>query len=224
MLDTIIDASTTGMSVKTALICTGTSIGLGIIISLFYMFRSKYTKSYIITLALLPALTQIVITLVNGNLGTGLAIMGAFSLVRFRSLPGDSKHILGVFYAMSIGLATGMGYITFAVLCTFIIGIMMIILEVIPFAEKGMNDSTLRIVIPEDADYDELFSEILKKYTKKCNLERVRTVNMGTMYEVNYRIVMKNEKQLKDMMDEIRVRNGNLTVNFFKVAEAVGEL
>jgi len=211
MFDTVID-SVNGLDLISALICTGVSILLGFIISLIYISQSNYTKSYVATLVLLPALVQIVIMMVNGNIGTGVAVLGTFSLVRFRSVPGSSKEISMILFAMGIGLATGMGYIGFAVLMTVIICIAFYVLYRTKFGEQETLERHLKITIPENLDYSEIFDDVFELYTRKNELEKVKTVNLGSMYELVYSIILKDIKNEKMMIDEIRCRNGNLNI------------
>ncbi|MBS5897960.1 MAG: DUF4956 domain-containing protein, partial [Prevotella histicola] len=167
---------------------------------------------FTISLVILPGLIQVVIMMVNGNLGTSVAALGAFSLVRFRSVPGNSKEICSVFFSMAIGLATGMGYITFAVLITIIIGLVLLILFKTSFGEKSLHSKELKITIPENLDYTEIFEDIFSNFASRISLERVKTTNLGSMYELQYSIVFKNDKLEKEFIDEIRCRNGNLPV------------
>lgn len=169
-------------------------------------------KSFVMTLVLLPPLVQLVIMMVNGNLGTSVAVLGTFSLVRFRSVAGSSKEIACIFFAMAIGLATGMGFLTFAVMMVVVIGLAFILLEKTKFGEPKANEKDLKISIAENLDYTEIFEDIFKIYTKKCKLERVKTTNLGSMYELDYHIVLKDAAKEKEMIDAIRCRNGNLTI------------
>lgn len=213
MFTTIIDTATTGqMTISTALICTFVSLILGLVIALVYMAHGTYSKNFVITLALLPAMVQIVIMLVNGNLGTSVAVLGAFSLIRFRSVPGSSREISSIFFSMAVGLATGTGYVVFAAVITIIISLVMLILCRSPFGEHKLLDKELRITIPENLDYSEIFDDIFSAYTKKVSLERVKTTNLGSMYELSYYIVLKRAEDEKALIDAIRCRNGNLTV------------
>lgn len=213
MFTTIIDTATTGqMTISTALICTFVSLILGLVIALVYMAHGTYSKNFVITLALLPAMVQIVIMLVNGNLGTSVAVLGAFSLIRFRSVPGSSREISSIFFSMAVGLATGTGYVVFAAVITIIISLVMLILCRSPFGEHNPLDKELRITIPENLDYSEIFDDIFSAYTKKVSLERVKTTNLGSMYELSYHIVLKRAEDEKALIDAIRCRNGNLTV------------
>lgn len=212
MFTSIID-TTGNMTIEAAFICTAVSLILGVLIAVIYMAQgSRYSKNYVITLALLPALVQVVIMLVNGNLGTGVAIMGAFSLVRFRSLPGSAKEICGIFFSMVIGLATGMGYLTYAAVITVIIGLALLLLSKTHFGEMKTVGKTLKITIPESLDYTDVFDDVMEQYTKSCSLEKVKTTNMGSMYELQYSIELQDVAKEKQFIDELRTRNGNLTI------------
>lgn len=212
MLTSVLENVTSSLSVETSLLCTLVSVVLGLVLAVIFMTQGSYTKSYIITLALLPALVQTVILLVNGNLGTGIAVMGAFGLVRFRSMPGTSREISGIFFAMVVGLAAGMGYLTYAALITFIIGTVVILLNKSSFGEFKIHMKDLKITIPENLDYTDIFDDIFDGYTDKHILNRVKTTNMGSMYELQYNIQLKDGKSEKEFIDKLRCRNGNLTI------------
>ncbi len=201
-----------GLTFTQGLVCSGVSIILGLIIAYVYMFRGSYSKNFVITLALLPVLVQIIIVMVNGNLGTSVAVLGAFGLIRFRSVPGSSKEIISIFFAMAIGLATGMGYITYAVLATAVVSVLLLVLSASGFGEKKDSEKELKITIPENLDYNDIFNDIFEHYTAKVSLERVKTVNLGSMYELVYFITFKDPSKEKALIDDIRCRNGNLTV------------
>lgn len=173
---------------------------------------SKYNKNFLITIATLTLLVTMVIVMVNGNLGTSVAILGAFSLVRIRSVPGTSKQILSVFFAMTIGLATGMGHLIFAILITLIGCFVLIGLHKIKLFDQNLQEKILKITIPEDFDYQEVFDDIFEKYTKKVVLEMVKTINMGSLFDLSYRIVLKKDVNEKEFIDELRIRNGNLKI------------
>ena len=222
MLDNIITNST-NMTVST-LLCLGASLALGIIIALVHMYRGNYTKSFVITLALLPAMVQTVILLVNGNLGVGVAVMGTFSLVRFRSVPGNASEISSIFFAMAVGLACGMGYIVYAASFTVIIGAAMMLYKILKFGEGAAAQRSLKIVIPEDLDYSELFDDLFAEYTKKFTLERVHTTNLGSLFELKYTVVLKDTRKEKEMIHKIRVRNGNLNIICSRTADGKEEL
>ena len=196
----------------TMLIATGSSLVLGIAIALMYMYKSSYSKSFTVTLALLPSIVMAVITLVNGNLGTGLAVMGAFSLVRFRSIPGSAREIGFIFFAMAVGLATGMSYIAYAFVFTLIVGLASIILYSTKFGEKKFTSKSMKITIPENLEYTGLFDDLFGEYTNSHKLMRVKTTNMGSLYQLTYDIEMKKSSLEKEFIDKIRCRNGNLDI------------
>ncbi len=212
MFTSVIDTSSGSVSVESALLCTGAALILGILIAVVYMVDNHYTKNFVITLALLPALVQIVILIVNGNLGASVAVLGTFSLVRFRSAPGTSKEIMNVFFAMAVGLACGMGQLVFAAIVTVIISLVMLILTKSRFGEKRGDWKHLKIVIPENLDYNDIFDDIFENYASKVSLDKVKTINLGSMYELNYHIILKDVRKEKEMIDEIRCRNGNLSI------------
>lgn len=200
------------ISLRTFILCTLTSLILGIISAFAVMIKNNKNKSMALTLALLPTITQIVIMMVNGNVGAGVAVAGAFSLVRYRSNPGTASEILIIFFSMSIGLITGMGYIWLAALYTIIILGVYILLNVVGFGVERTHGKELKITIPESLNYTSIFDDIFEKYTKSHELLRVRTTNMGSLYQLYYHIELIDEAQEKDMIDEIRCRNGNLDI------------
>ncbi len=201
-----------GMTTQTLLICVGVALMMGLLISVVYMLSGTYTKSYVVSLVVLPVIVQTVIMLVNGNLGVGIAVMGAFNLVRFRSIPGNSREITGIFFAMIIGLATGMGYIFYAVLIGVIVSIFMVIMGKTKFGEDQRGKKILRILIPDDLDYTTVFDEVLDQYTSFCQLEQVRTTNLGSMFDIYYTVILKDLKDEKKFLDDLRCRNGNLSI------------
>lgn len=211
MLESIL-TSQTQLSIINLLICSATSLILGIVIALVHMYKSKYTKNFIITLALLPILVQSVILMVNGNLGTSIAIVGAFSLVRFRSLPGTSKEILSVFFAMATGLATGMGQIVFAIIITLLVSLTLILLTKLKFGNVNEKLKILKINIPDNLDYTEVFDDVFKKYLTEYTINKVKTVNLGSLFEITYTIILKKDINEKEFLDELRLRNSNLKI------------
>lgn len=222
MLDSLL-TPTTGITLGQVALCTLASLVAGVIIALVYMFKSRYTKNFVVTLTLMPAIVQAVILLVNGNLGVGIAVMGAFSLVRFRSVPGTAREISSIFFAMAVGLATGMGYLGFAALFTAVISLAMLIFSALRFGERG-EIMRLRITLPEDVDYTDLFDDIFKAYTDSSTLERVRTTNLGSLFEITYHIKLKDAAQQKPFIDQLRTRNGNLAIALGRLAEGRDEL
>lgn len=213
MLDSLFSSITAnGVNIENFLICIVASIALGLIIAFGYMYKNKYSKSFVITLALLPAIVQVVIMLVNGNIGTGVAVMGAFSLIRFRSIPGSAKEIGIIFLAMAVGLAVGMGFVAIAVVFTVIITLVLILFTVTKFGESRKAIKELKITIPENLNYNGLFDDIFDEYTSSKKLVCVKTTNMGSLYQLMYNIEERDESREKDMIDAIRCRNGNLDI------------
>lgn len=196
------------------LICICVSLIVGLILAGAYMYRSRYTKSFVVTLALLPTVVCVVIMMVNGNVGTGVAVAGAFSLVRFRSVPGTAKEITGLFLAMSVGLVVGMGYLGFAVLFAVILSAVCMLYSRLDFGaqKNGERYKTLRITMPEDLDYSGVFTPVLEQYTSQWELIQVRTTNMGSMFRITYHVTLRSSQNEKEMIDAIRCRNGNLEV------------
>lgn len=212
MFTSILSDLSGGLTIESALLCTVVSLVLGFIIACVYMATGRYSKNFVVTLVLLPALVEVVILMVNGNLGTSVAVMGAFSLVRFRSVPGNSRDISSIFFCMATGLAAGMGYLTFAACMVVLIGIIMFTLSKINFGEGQNKDRLLKIIIPENLDYTEVFDDIFSEFTKSHTLDKVKTTNMGSMFELSYTITMKEGNNDKRFIDAIRCRNGNLTI------------
>ena len=180
--------------------------------ALLYKYKNQSTQSFMITLAILPVIVQTVIMLVSGNIGAGVAVAGAFSLVRFRSAPGSAREIAAVFMVMAIGIATGMGYIVLACILFAVIALFQIALCSLNFGSANDSERILKITIPEDLDYEGLFDDIFAEYTKSARLEKVKTSNLGTLYELRYLIDLKDNSVPKAFIDEIRTRNGNLNI------------
>lgn len=223
----LFDTTTTSViSVEDFLICVVGALIIGGILAGAYMFRSRYTKSFIVTLALLPAVVCVVIMMVNGNVGAGVAVAGAFSLVRFRSVPGTAKEITMLFLAMGSGLICGMGYIGYALLFTIIMSISNVLYNQMDFGAKknAATYKTLTITIPEDLDYTGVFDDLLKEYTSSCELIRVKTTNMGSMFRLTYNIALKDTSKEKEMIDELRCRNGNLEISISRQETVAMEL
>lgn len=212
MFNTIFDSTATGLDIKTALICAAVALVLGVAISLTHMTTSQTTKGFLITLATLPLLVMAVMIMINGNLGTSIAILGAFSLIRFRSIQGRAKELLSVFFAMMVGLALGMGHVLFAIVITAICIAAILLFSFTKFLEPNKNNRVLKIVIPEDLDYDEVFNDIFKKYTSKAELTQSKTMNMGSLYKLTYDVTLKRGIKEKEFLDDIRVKNYNLKV------------
>lgn len=218
--------SSTTITVQTFLLCIAVSIAIGVYLSLVYAFRSRCTKSFVVTLALLPSVVAVVIMMVNGNVGAGVAVAGAFSLVRFRSVPGSAKEIGTIFLAMGAGLVAGMGYLGYAVLFAVVLGAVMLLLNVSRFGEKQAPDAEkiLHITIPEDLNYGDVFDDLLGKYTTRWELTSVKTTNMGSLFKLSYRVVLADVSQEKAFIDALRCRNGNLEISIVQKEVTAYEL
>ena len=208
--------SSEGLSLFSASIIMISGIVLGLIISFIHMKSGKFSKNFIITLSILPILVATVMIMVNGNLGTGVAIAGAFSLVRFRSMQGTSREIVSIFFAMAIGIAIGMGQILFAIMVTIVVGLLIMLFYTTKFGENKSNDKVLDIIVPEDLEYDTMFNEVFNKYTNSYELLKVKTTNLGSLYEIRYNVNIKSDVSEKSFIDELRVRNGNLKICLHK--------
>lgn len=224
MLESILASTTGSITLTEILICTGASLIFGIVIALVHSFRSNFSSGFLLTIALLPVIVQSVIMVVNGNLGTGVAVAGAFSLIRFRSAPGSAKEIASIFFATAVGLSAGMGYIAYAGLFTLIIGGVIMIYKLLRFGEQSATLKRLRITIPEDLDYNGVFDDIFLAYTKNASLEKVRTTNLGSLFELQYAITLKSQAVEKEMIDKIRQRNGNLNITCGRISAITDEL
>ena len=185
MLESILTASA-DLTVAQYLILTGASLLLGLLSALVYMYRNTYTKGFVLALVLLPTVVQTVILLVSGNLGAGVAVAGTFSLVRFRSVPGGAREIAAIFTAMAIGLATGMGYLAVAALLTVAVSLASLLMIKLNFGDQDVNNRRLKITIPEDLDYNEVYDDIFAAYTTRAELKKVKTTNLGSMFDLNY--------------------------------------
>ncbi len=212
------------LSLWSFLLATGVSLILGFIVAKSATFRQSSSKSFITTLAVLPAIVQVIIMIVNGNIGTGIAVMGTFSLVRFRSLQGNAREITWIFLSMAIGLATGTGYIAFGAIFAVVVVIANLIYLYSDFAEKDEYERLLKITIPEDIYIAELFDDLLEEYTVNYDLNTIKTTNMGSLYRITYQVNLKDANKIKDLIDEIRCRNGNLEVQLGIVKDNKNEL
>ena len=212
MFNTIFNSTATGLDIGTMLICAGVGIALGIIIALVHKFTSRCSKDFLITLATLPVLVSVVMIMINGSLGTSIAILGSFSLIRFRSMPGSAKELLSVFFAMAIGLALGMGHVFFAVVFTVIVSVMILIYSKASLFNGGKAEQILKITIPEDLDYTSAFDDEFKKFTTSHRLIKTKTINMGSLYKISYYVALKSGASEKEFLDAIRVKNCNLQV------------
>ena len=205
-------------------IATVTSLICGLIIAGTYSVKNRCSRSFAVTLVLLPAIVELVIILVNGNIGAGVAVAGAFSLVRFRSAPGKGQEITSIFLAMAVGLATGMGYIGVAVLFSVVVSLINLLLNVLKFGEAGDNFRTLKITVPENLDYEGKFEDIFGKYLSSYTFDEVKTSNMGSLYKITLSVVMKPNISSKDFLDELRTRNGNLDISLGRRIDSMDTL
>lgn len=222
MFDLFGTIATDGITARFYLIATAISLVCGILVALAASYRTRVSKSFLVTLVLLPAIVETVIIMVNGNVGTGIAVAGAFSLVRFRSVPGKARDIAAIFLAMTAGLATAAGYVGIALIFTLTVSAGMVILALVPVrADRTME---LRITVPETLNYTEAFDDLLEKYTRHHALVSVKTTNMGSLYKLLYRIELKDKRQTKELIDALRCRNGNLEIAVTDAAERVEEL
>ena len=200
------------LTVGLFLLAVCASIILGLVLALVFMYRNTYTKSLISALVLVPAIETVVIMLVNDNIGVGLSVAGSFALIRFRSVKGNAKELTAIFLAMTIGIICGTGYVMLAVLYTLLLCAVMFGLESLSFGKMSENERYLKITIPESLNYDEVFEDILNRYTSRHELESIKTLTLGSLFRVEYVITMKDPRQLKQMIDELRTRNGNLEI------------
>ncbi|MBQ9005299.1 MAG: DUF4956 domain-containing protein [Atopobiaceae bacterium] len=207
------DTVTSTLSLVPFITSVAFALALGLVLALVYCYRSRHNKGFVMTLAMLPAIVCVVISMVNGNVGTGVAVAGAFSLVRFRSVPGSARDIGFIFLAMVVGLVCGMGYVGYAVLTTVILCGGFFVYQLVGFgSESGATDRTLRITVPEDLDYTRLFDDVLTRYTTYHELTSVKTTNMGSLYRLTYDIGMVDSAAERAFIDELRCRNGNLEI------------
>ena len=202
----------------------GVALVLGLVVAKVYQYKTVYSKSFVMSLALLPALIAVVIFLVNGSLGAGVAVMGAFSLIRFRSAPGGAKELVSIFLAMTIGIAIGMGYLVFAGAFTLIMSVAIVLLETINFGQMKHSIRQLTIVIPESLDYESIFDDIFDKATNHLELASVKTSDMGSLVKLKYIIQLNGKMTEKELMDALRTRNGNLEIAISRYITKENEL
>lgn len=204
-------------------ICLLTSLALGFGIAFVFMFRNIYTKSFVMTLVVVPAVVSLLIMIINGNIGTGVAVAGAFSLVRFRSAQGSAREIAFIFMATAVGIAIGTGYVGVAVIFTLVLLGVILLIGLTRFGEAKSTERDLRITIPESLDYTHVFEDLFEKYTLRADLTKVRTTNMGSLYRLYYHVVISDITREKDFIDELRTRNGNLDIICSRTMENMEE-
>ncbi len=203
---------TGSFTLQTVLLTMLTALVLGVILALVYRSSHSHTSSFAVVLAVLPVVESVIIMLVNGNLGTGLVVLGAFGLIRFRSATGSAWDIGFIFFAMAVGLAVGLGFLTLAAVLTVVVSVIMFVLERLHFGISIPKEKQLRITIPEDLEYTGIFDDLFQTYANNYRLDRVKTINLGTMYELTYVVDLKDLAKEKEFIDALRCRNGNLTV------------
>lgn len=225
MFEGVISSAASTVTIGSFLSCIGVSLVLGLFFAFVYAYKNRFSKSFVMTLILLPAIVCVVIMMVNGNISAGVAVAGAFSLVRFRSAPGSAKDIGMIFMAMGTGLVTGMGYLGYAVLFAIIIGIVFMLCTRLGLGDaENASDRFLRITVPEDLNYTDIFKEPMEVFTKKYELKRVKTINMGSLFRLEYDLTLKDPLQEKEFIDALRVRNGNLEVSMARQDHQVNAL
>ncbi|MBQ9121063.1 MAG: DUF4956 domain-containing protein [Clostridia bacterium] len=217
---------TTVIRVTDFLLCIGVSLAIGLVISLCYMYRTRYTKSFVVTLSLLPAVVCVVIMMVNGNVGAGVAVAGAFSLVRFRSVPGTAKEIGTLFLAMGAGLIAGMGYLAYACLFSVLLSCVFMLYNRFDFGARrnAAKYKTVTVTIPEDLDYSGVFDAVFAEYTDSYELTKVKTTNMGSMFRLTYSVLLRDPTREKELIDKLRCRNGNLEITVSRQDSSATEL
>lgn len=212
LFSSVLSDATLSVSLGEIIAIIVASLIVGLIISYLYTLKVKSSKSFVSTLCILPAIVAMVIIMVNGNIGTGVAVAGAFSLIRFRSLPGTAREIGAIFLAMAAGLTLGMGYIGFALLYTIILSVFYLLLDVYKYGDTSFNKRFLTIVIPEDLNYTNVFDEVFEEYTSSYLLNSVKSTNMGSMFKIKYELTLINSEDEKDFIDDLRTLNGNLDI------------
>jgi len=204
--------------------CLVAAIALGLVAAFCYMYKNMYSKTLVMTIAILPPIVCVLIMLVSGSLGAAVAVGGVFALTRFRSAQGSAREITQIFLAMAVGLVTGLGYIFIAIILVVVIEAMAIIFAITKFGESSSKRRTLKVSIPEELDYTEIFDDLFDKYTTNANLIKVKLKNLGTIFQLTYDINLKDVKEEKKFIDEIRVRNANLDVICSRIITGADEL
>ena len=206
------------LTLQTLLICSGVSIILGLVVAFIHKLTSKYNKNFLITLTIIPLMVEAIMIMVNGSLGTGIAVAGAFSLIRFRSMPGTAREILSILISMTLGLVLGMGYIGFAIIITILSCLFILIFSNISLFDNN-KEKILKITIPEDLDYTEVFDKEFDNYLDKYEITQVKTTNMGSLFELTYLVNVKKNINEKEFIDKLRIKNGNLKIVLSKPLE-----
>lgn len=224
MFDAIFNtsATTTTITFLSAMLTMITAFVLGGLISLTYMKtsnKSSYSQNFALTLIMTPAIVAIIILLIGSNIARAFSLAGAFSIIKFRSAPGDPKDIAYVLFTLAAGLACGAGFYGYAALFTIVLCLLMFILHLVNFGAKKTSQKLLKITIPENLDYEGAFDDIFQAYTTNYELKKVKTTDLGSLYELVYTITMENKTSQKDFLDALRCRNGNLNITLSMCAE-----
>lgn len=226
ILEELNQTTTTSLSIGGFIICVIAALILGSVFSYLIQLNNRTSQSFAVTLAVLPAVVAVVIMMVNGSIGAGIAVAGSFSLVRFRSAPGTGREIASVFISMAIGLICGMGYLLYGVIFTVLIIAAVMFLEKVDFglAKKEDGHRVLRITIPEDLDYTDIFNDVMNDFTKEYQLMNVKTINLGSLFRLTYHLELNDTYEEKEFIDQLRVRNGNLEINCMMMPTEDGDL
>lgn len=212
------------LTIVSVLEILASSVIIGLVISLVYLFTHKkegYSQAFCVALILLAPIVGLVILLIGNNVARAFSLAGAFALIRFRSAPGDPKDIAFVFLSVVMGLACGMGYWLYAAIATVVICLVIIILHLTNYAGKKGDVYTLKITVPETLNYVGAFDETLNKYTNSFKLVKVKSVDFGALFELSFTVELKDDKQMREMLDDLRAMNGNLKIMLSTEAPAV---
>ena len=210
--------STDQITALTYLVCSLVSLALGAVIAFASGFRTRQSKGFALSIMLIPVIAQMVIMLVSDSVGAGIAIMGAFSLVRFRSAPGSAREIVSIFLAMATGMATAKGYLGLAAVFAAVVSVIIILSGFVNIKTRDDLNRTLKITVPEDLNYAHEFDDLFEKYTKSAKLNNVKTSNIGSLYKLSYDVELKSEDDMQAFIDDLRCRNGNLEISLMMPA------
>lgn len=219
MFDTIFESASSSIdlsiSISLVLVCILVALSLGVVVCGAYFLitpRRNRSASFVLSLVILPTIVAVVIILIGGNLARAFSMAGIFTIVRFRSIPGDSKDISFIFLSMAIGLSLGLGYLSLGAVIAVVISAAIVLVDKSGFGISKQKEKKLRISIPEDMNYQGAFDDLFTKYTSFFEMQKVKTTNMGTLFELNYDIILKDAANEKEFIDAIRCRNGNLGI------------
>jgi hypothetical protein len=217
MLDSLTSASAGDITFASYLLCVGCALLCGLIVACASSLRTGAGKSLFLSETLLPPIVATVIIIVNGSIGTGIAVAGAFSLIRFRSAPGKARDMAALFLSMAAGIVCASGYLGIALLFTVAVSAVILLFSYIRFGAE--LDMDLRITVPESLGFADAFTDIFSRYTSSWRLVTVKTSNMGSMYRLQYRVRLRDRASTQAFIDEIRTRNANLEVSLSESSE-----